>query len=425
MKKKPTSKKPAVAQARAGEPARQRVAAVPGQGNDPRAALAIWGVPLDFPCRLIVLPARMRSYCADHGLMTIGQLLSEWDRLGRARFREQPALGAKSVSLLQRFVDSLRAKDFQAASAFLPLDAPNGGLSLWRALWHVAAVLSDSKRKILSLSLVDGTSMTTITEALGLSRQAGSLVESEYLDEVRAVLAHFAADRDRLFAAWLADDDWFQTPDTPKLGDGDREFLAATLAAVFQDTPQGAARASKKEADKKACHAACHAELATHPHLWFGGVDLAKFLTDRLPVAEHQEFFERVVRTPALCFRFADGRVRPARTGLRLTVEAMLSRTQGSVSLSQLIELVNQTGNTKPALTRMCRPAATDAWPKPGTAHRGSQSNGYCGTGDLWRPPWESSAEGRALYCGMSRRFAEGGKGQCQDGGGGFGDGNG
>jgi hypothetical protein len=145
----------------------------------------------------------MRSYCADHGLVTIGQLLNEWDRLGRLGLKSQPGLGARSVAPLQRFVDSLQAEDLQAASAFLPLDAQDGGLSMWRALWHVAAVLSDSKRKILSLSLVDGTSMTTITEALGLSRQAGSLVVSEYLDEVRAVLAHFAADRDRLFAAWL------------------------------------------------------------------------------------------------------------------------------------------------------------------------------------------------------------------------------
>ena len=51
MKEKATSKKAAVAQARAGEPARQRVVAVPGQGNDPRAALAIWGGGILLPLR--------------------------------------------------------------------------------------------------------------------------------------------------------------------------------------------------------------------------------------------------------------------------------------------------------------------------------------------------------------------------------------
>lgn len=62
-----------------------------------------------------------------------------------------------------------------------------------------------------------------------------------------------------------------------------------------------------------------------------------------MPVAAHQVFFERVAKSYDLKFHIADGRVRPAYTGLRVTVMAMLARHEGRVPLSRLMELVART----------------------------------------------------------------------------------
>ena len=117
-------------------------------------------------------------------------------------------------------------------------------------------------------------------------------------------------------------------------------FIAAALEAVFSDTPQAVARTLGKEARLENWHE----ELLSHPELWFGGVKLSGFLADRIPVAEQQGFCELVSESSVLRLDHLAGRIHPARTGLRQTVEAMLAREDDPIPLTWLLELLARTG---------------------------------------------------------------------------------
>ncbi len=240
---------------------------------------------------------------------------------------------------MEVFVESLRRKDFKTASWFLPIALSGNGLSLGSALTLISAAPSLSERSLLDRRLVQRMTLETSAEESGLTRERVRQVEAKFLNEVSEMLEYFNADRARLLDAWISSGNWSQELQLLGLKENE-EFIAAALEAVFKDTPQAVARTLGEESRLEDWHE----ELLAHPELWFGGVKLSEFLADQVPVDDQQGFCEHVSGSSVLRLDYLDGRVHPARTGLRHTVEAMLAREDDPIPLTWLMELLARTG---------------------------------------------------------------------------------
>lgn len=312
---------------------------------DPHETLVGWGIPPAYPCRLSQLPVRLVNFCDNRGLAGIGELLEEWETLGFEGFKAQPNLGSKSVRQMERFVESLQKKDLETASLFLPIDSSGHGLSLASALKLIAAEPTASERSLLERRMVQRMTLEASAEESGLTRERVRQVEAKFLREVSEMLEYFNEDCARLLDAWIDIVDWART--LHELGlENDEIFITAALEAVFKATPQGIARTLGVESRLENWQE----ELLSHPELWFGGVKLSEFLTDHVPDDEQQGFCEHVSECPALRLDHMEGRVHPARTGLRNTVEALLAGEEDPIPLTWLIEMLGRTGY-HPAVT--------------------------------------------------------------------------
>ena len=307
--------------------------------SDPREALVDWSVPPDFPCYLIRLPVRLANYCERQCIAKLGQLLVEWETLGFGGFKAQQNLGSKSVRRLEFFVDSLRIKDHKTASLFLPLDPTGAGLSLGRALALIAMDPKPSERLLLNRRLIERMTLEVSAEDSGLTRERVRQVEANFLNEVRHVLEYFREDCARLLDAWIGISDWEHQIQQLDLHDNEN-FIAAVLDAVFRDTPQAVARALGEESRMDNWHE----ELVSHPELWFGGVKLSDFLSIRVTIDQQQCFCEHVAASCILQLDHVEGRVHPARTGIRQTVEAMIAGEEDPMPLTWLVQLLRRTG---------------------------------------------------------------------------------
>lgn len=287
---------------------------------DPHETLVAWGIPQAYPCRLTRLPVRLANFCDKRSLVGIGELLDEWEKLGFEGFKAQPNLGSKSVRQMERFVQSLRLQDFETASLFLPIAPSCHGLSLGSALTLIAAEPSPSERSLLDRRLVQRMTLETSAEESGLTRERVRQVEAKFLGEVSEVLEYFNENCARLLDAWIGNGNWSQELQLLelKMNEG---FIASALDAVFRDTPQAVARTLGEESRLENWQE----ELLSHPELWFGGVSLFGFLADHVPADEQAGFCDHVSGSSVLRLDQLDGRVYPARTGLRYTVEALLA----------------------------------------------------------------------------------------------------
>lgn len=327
--------------------------------NDPHETLVAWGVPPGFPCRLARLPVRLVNFCDKQGLAGIGELLSAWEKLGFEGFKAQRNLGSLSVRRMQVFVESLRKRDFENVSSFLPLDLAGSGVSLGRALVLIALEPSVLDKSLLNRRLVLGMTLEVSAEESGLTRERVRQVEANFLSEVSEVLKYFREDFARLLHAWIGVSDWSQQLKSLGLQE-DEVFITAALEAVFKETPQAVARALGEESSLENWHE----ELVSHPELWFGGVKLSEFLSDQISTAHHQVFCAYVSESSVLRLDHSDGRVYPARTSLRHAVESLLAREDDPIALTWLVEMLKRTGY-HPALsprdlTRQRRPWVRD-----------------------------------------------------------------
>ena len=308
-------------------------------GFDPHETLVDWGIPSDYPCRLTRLPVRIINYCDKQGLTGIGELLNVWETLGLEGFKAQQNLGSMSVRRIEVFVKSLRRKDHKTASSFLPLDPSGNGLSLGSALKLIAAEPSLLERSLLDRRLVQRMTLETSAEESGLTRERVRQVEMKFLTEVSEILEYFSGDYARLLDAWIGIGNWTQQLQMLELNEN-KIFIAAALEAIFRDTPQAVARTLGEESRLENWHE----ELLSHPELWFGGVNLSEFLVDHVPSGEQQEFCEHVSKSTVLRLDHSDGRVHPARIGLRHAVVALLAGEDDPIPLTWLIKMLVRTG---------------------------------------------------------------------------------
>lgn len=302
-------------------------------------ALVDWEIPTDFPCRLIMLPIRVQNYCSNLELESLGQLLAAWEELGFDGFDAQKNLGVKSVRRLETLVNALRDLDHGTASLFLPLDLAGRGLSLGLSLRQVALDLNPSERSMLTRRLVERMTLEESAEESGLTRERIRQVEAKFLNELRERLDYFSKDYALLLGAWVSTGAWFESLRSNGPAEGDA-FLAAALEAIFRDTPQAVARALGEESRLECWHE----QLFHHPDLWFGGVSLSEFLESLVPIPEQQLFCEHVAGSSTLRVDHADGRVYPARIGLRKSVAAMLAAEDDPIPLTWLVELLYRSG---------------------------------------------------------------------------------
>ncbi len=306
---------------------------------EPHETLLAWGISPAYPCRLTRLPVRLANFCDRRGLACISELLNEWETLGFDGFKAQPNLGSKSVRQMERFVESLRLQNFETASSFLPIATSGYGLSLGSALKLIAAEPSPLERSLLERRLVQGMTLETSAEESGLTRERVRQVEAKFLREVSEVLGYFDGDRERLLGAWIDSGKWIQQLQLLELDDNET-LIGAALEAVFRDTPQAVARTLGEESRLENWQE----ELLWHPELWFGGVSFSDFLAAHVPADEQQGFCEHVLESSVLRLDQLSGRVHPARTGLRHTVEALLAGEEDPIPLTWLIEMLGRNG---------------------------------------------------------------------------------
>ena len=315
--------------------------------HDPHEALVSWGIPLDFPCRLTHLPVRLVNFCERQNLTGIGELLDSWKTLGFEGFKAQQNLGSMTVRKMKVFVEFLQRKNLEGASSFLPIDQSGNGLSLRSALKLIGAEPSPSERSLLDRRLVQRMTLEASAEENGVTRERVRQVETAFLREVSEALEYFHQDCARLLDAWMGSGKWYQQLQLLEL-EKDEIFIGAALVAVFKETPQAVARTLGVESRLENWHE----ELLSHSEFWFGGVKLSEFLSGHVSVEEHQEFCEHVFGSSVLRLDHVEGRVHPARTGLRNTVEALLAAEEDPIPLTWLIEMLRSTGYHSAVTTR-------------------------------------------------------------------------
>lgn len=207
------------------------------------------------------------------------------------------------------------------------------------AVVRISGEPSPLEKSLLNRRLVQRMTLETSAEESGLTRERVRQVEAKFLCEVSEVLEYFSGNCARLLDAWIGIDEWPQQ--LQLLGLEENEvFIAAALESVFSDTPQAVARTLGEESRLENWHE----ELLSHPELWYGGVKLAEFLSAQVPVDEQQGFCEHISESSVLRLDHVDGRVYPARTGLRHTVESLLAGEEDPIPLTWLIEMLGRTG---------------------------------------------------------------------------------
>lgn len=303
---------------------------------DPMAALREWGVPENFPCRLCLLPVRVLRHCEKHELINVTQLLDEWQKHGFEGFMSMKNLGKKSVKELEVFVLALDRRDRDTASLFLPLCPSGSGLSLLVALSSLAKLPKTAELQMLERRLIGRMTLEESAEEACVTRERVRQIEAGFLREIEERLDYFAYERNELLHAWVTGQDWFEVLRPMD----EEELVKAAIEAIFDETPQACARDLSKESKWEDWRE----ELRSHPDLWFGGVELDRFLADRVPVNQTEEFCECITSSRELRLDHDSGRVLPIRTSLYLTVVAMLAREDDAIPLTWLVELLIQSG---------------------------------------------------------------------------------
>ena len=305
-----------------------------------------WNVSVNFPCSLIALPSRLRRYCEENQIATLGALLEEWERLGHCGFKAKRNLGRKSVDEMETFVDSLVSGDLKLASRFLPLEPDGAGADFAASLTHVLLEQSPSKLEMLKRRLQDRMTLEESAETFGLTRERVRQVEAKFLAEVSLRLDHFRSLHEDFLRAWVELEDWFAL--IRWNGDPDHGQLAkAALESIFHDSPHGVARELSGEARMEELED----KLGACPEIWFGGTSLESFL-DGVNVNEKEAFCRHLTSGRRFRVDHATGRVHPARTDLRRCVEAMVAEEDDPIPLTWIVELVRKTGY-HPALQRI------------------------------------------------------------------------
>lgn len=314
-----------------------------------------WGIPGEFPCRLCLLPVRVLSYCETQGIMFLGQLLDEWRRLGFEGFKKIRNLGTRSVRQIEVLVHALENRDRKVVGLFIPLSRTGSGVSLSAALTSCAQLPNQAERAMLERRLIKRMTLEESAEEAGVTRERVRQLESEFLGEIRVRLDYFMAEREELLNAWLKGRNWFE----PLLPMDDEELGRAAIEAIFEETPQACARDLNREVKwDQWCE-----EMRMHSDLWFGGVILDEFFTERSLTDETEEFCECIASCRDLRIDHVSGRVFPIKTGLYNTVLAMLDREDDPIPLTWLVDLLVQTGH-HPDVTRQTLKRQKSHWLK-------------------------------------------------------------
>lgn len=314
-----------------------------------------WDVPLDFPCCLVALPIRVSHYCEENEITTLGALLGEWGRLGRAGFKATKNLGRKSVDELEAFISSLVSGDFESASRFLPMKPDGPGADFAASLTHVLLEQSPAEIEMLRLRLQAGMTLEESAESQALTRERVRQVEAKFLGQVLRRLEYFRRLNEELLKAFVESEDWFAL--VRWKGDPDVGLLAkAALESIFRDSPQGVARELSDEARMEELED----ELGACPDLWFGGTSLENFLNG-VDFDERVAFCERLTEGRRFRLDHATGHVHPARTDLRRCIEAMVAEEDDPVPLTWVVELIRKTGY-HPTLERIDALRRRSSW---------------------------------------------------------------
>lgn len=298
-----------------------------------------YGCPINFPCRLAALPIRIQNYCEMNGVISIGELIEEWERLGYRGLMAERNLGSKSVQALGDLVANLKADNCEAVALVLPLKSGEPGIDFAASLAQVLSEQGGSELKVLEQRLVARLTLAESAEVQGFTRERVRQIEAKFLAGIEGRLDYFHRVRGELLSAWMNMEDWF--PLVGWHGNGEGAKLAkASLETIFRGSAQGVARNLVEDTRMDRLEL----EIEADPDLWFGGVAVDPFLA-KLPDEEaHQFLTERLMGGNRFRLDQSNGRIHPARTDLRRCVEAMVADEDDPLPLSWIIELLNRTG---------------------------------------------------------------------------------
>ena len=163
-----------------------------GEATDPRQTLADWQVPLDLPCRFMLLPGRLQLICrTEWNVRDLGDLVEFVNAKGIGWILKCRNLGNKTVAELEQFVNALKDRDRLTASKVLPLDDSGKGLSLGKALKAQLNRMSPANRKMIELCLGDGLSAADCAQHVGVSSALVGMVRKAFVQSARDWLGWF------------------------------------------------------------------------------------------------------------------------------------------------------------------------------------------------------------------------------------------
>ena len=167
------------------------------------------GLPIGFPCRLIVLPIRVRHHCEKNEIVSVGDLIDEWEQRGYCGLMAERNLGAKSVRAIERLIANLIAGDRAATATQVPLKPGKPGIDFATSLEHVISDQSRMQLNLLERRLVAQLTLEESAEGYGFTRERVRQIEASFLAAIEDRLDYFDGEHGELLSAWLAEEDWF------------------------------------------------------------------------------------------------------------------------------------------------------------------------------------------------------------------------
>ena len=204
----------------------------------PRQRLEQWGFPVEFPCQLVAFPARVLHYCERNEIVTVGDLIDEWEQRGYCGLIAERNLGTKSVRAIESLITNLIAGDRESAATQLPLKPGKLGIDFAASLAHVISEQSPIHLYLLERRLVAGLTLEESAQGQECTRERVRQIEAKFLAAIEDRLDYFDGEHGGLLSAWFAEEDWF-----PLVGwHGTRQgaiLAKASLEAIFNRYANG------------------------------------------------------------------------------------------------------------------------------------------------------------------------------------------
>ncbi len=296
------------------------------------------GIPEAFPITLMPLPTRLREFCLEGEVTTLGGLLELYERQGgETALLKVRNLGRSTTSVARRLYDAACIGEEEVLGEFLPLRY-GGGLGLTEGMFLLLRGIGEVQRTVLRARMIEGRTLGIIGFEMGLSTERVRQLEHDLIESTAALLDWFAAERDACYARIGAQESFAEM--FASLSDEDGRLSQRLIQCVFDESPSGAAHAEKLEALRYRWLE----ELQATPDFYLGNVVIQDWASSRGGGAQIMaSFIAQSVRAGEFTHDERTGCVRAARRPIKQVAAAYL-RGWSDVEAEDWLRYLNRVG---------------------------------------------------------------------------------